>query len=1069
MTLKHLLLIFILLPITFWAQKPELVIPTGFRYGPNLLRTTPNGRFIMGSDDEHLILWDAKTIRQLRSYDLKIAKIHDFRISPDGRSVVIFNDKDVQCFEIETGKKMWSATFAYTHYSGVYVDNGSKIVLTCNEDGFVISAATGEKLSSIPNFGVHEAQAFNLPNNKVLLLGKETYKIYNTTTATVESSVNFDSFKKTRAVSEKFGLLFVASTGSANIQVYDLNTNKIIKTLTYPTDEPVLGTTVEGDILLARGHDPNDSKYTSSMVKSYTLPNFESKTLKMNDMGGPGDGFVGGSTALDMVYGNLGKVRKISTGQLVGEISGPLNKYGFTVTDNNSVVWQKEQVIGFESHGKYNVLDLRTGQIKMPIAFSSDDILAAEAFSADGKQFAGYFYDNTFRIYETGSGKLLKSFPLDPPTDRLFYFSASGEEFYLHIDGKFSVLNLKTGKITRQFATLDAPYYAISKDDKVVAALDGNRDGWTVAAWELATGKELMKLPHEPKGYERDFGITDDGKTVFVLDESEPSVYSTVTKSKVTTPNFTLYFGFPRGYWSGDNARIAITGDGRGVRLLDKNFIQQAEIPYTGKTINKIVFTEKNNVFFAIETDQIGIYDAANAKLLGNYFSFQNSKDWLVVTPDGRYDGTPEAFKKLYYISGTEVLPLEALFEKFYTPGLYGMLVNGISPPPVDGNINNLKKAPTVKIQYENQQRNLHVENDIPAYNTTVNTATLTISAECPSDAIAEIRLFHNGKVVGSATRNLIVEDETIEKTKSQKYEITLTEGENRLKAVAFNTQRTESLPSEIIINFSSKTAPGNGGQKGPTLHLLVVGINKYKNPKYNLNYATADATSFKAALEQSSGSIFSQTNAVFVNDEKATKEGISTELMKIKASAQAQDVFIFYYAGHGVLNDKNEFFLVPHDVTQLYGNDEGLDQKGLSAKQLQDFSKEIKAQKQLFLLDACQSAGALDAISQRGVAEEKAIAQLARATGTHWLTASGSEQFASEFAQLGHGTFTWVLLEALTGKADVGGDGKITVKELDAYLQEHVPEVTAKYKGTPQYPASYGFGNDFPVGIARH
>ncbi len=104
-----------------------------------------------------------------------------------------------------------------------------------------------------------------------------------------------------------------------------------------------------------------------------------------------------------------------------------------------------------------------------------------------------------------------------------------------------------------------------------------------------------------------------------------------------------------------------------------------------------------------------------------------------------------------------------------------------------------------------------------------------------------------------------------------------------------------------------------------------------------------------------------------------------------------------------------------------------------------------------------------------RGAAEEKAIAQLARATVTHWLTASGSEQFASEFTQLGHGTFTYVLLEALTGKADKGGDKKITVKELDAYLQEQVPEVTAKYKGTPQYPASYGFGNDFPIGVVKN
>ena len=40
--------------------------------------------------------------------------------------------------------------------------------------------------------------------------------------------------------------------------------------------------------------------------------------------------------------------------------------------------------------------------------------------------------------------------------------------------------------------------------------------------------------------------------------------------------------------------------------------------------------------------------------------------------------------------------------------------------------------------------------------------------------------------------------------------------------------------------------------------------------------------------------------------------------------------------------------------------------------------------------------------------------------------------------------------------------------KQLDAYLLEVVPELTAKYKGTPQYPASYGFGNDFPIGVVK-
>ncbi|MFM6924779.1 MAG: caspase domain-containing protein, partial [Ferruginibacter sp.] len=179
---------------------------------------------------------------------------------------------------------------------------------------------------------------------------------------------------------------------------------------------------------------------------------------------------------------------------------------------------------------------------------------------------------------------------------------------------------------------------------------------------------------------------------------------------------------------------------------------------------------------------------------------------------------------------------------------------------------------------------------------------------------------------------------------------------------------------------------------------------------------------------------------------------------------AKPQDLFIFYYAGHGVINDKNQFFLVPYDVTQLYGNDGALEQKGFSAVELQQMSKNIKAQKQLFILDACQSAGALNAVvSSRGAAEEKAISQLARATGTYWLTASSSEQFASEFSQLGHGSFTYCLLQAFNGDANAG-DKKLTVKILDAYLQTKVPEITQKYKGTVQYPVSYSYGNDFPI-----
>jgi Caspase domain len=479
-----------------------------------------------------------------------------------------------------------------------------------------------------------------------------------------------------------------------------------------------------------------------------------------------------------------------------------------------------------------------------------------------------------------------------------------------------------------------------------------------------------------------------------------------------------------------------------------------------------------NDRFLLTQDEDMKLWDLANGKLLARIITFQNSNDWIMLTPDGRFDGSQGGLEQLYYVKGQDVIPLEQLYEGFYTPGLTKQILAGTSAE-INRDIKNIKSPPAVKLTYEPSKKLKELILDDMVMEVTVDKPNIQITADatCSDCTIAEIRLYHNGKLAGNTTRNLVVEDES-SNTEKKVFDIELVEGENRLKVIAINDQRTESKPDEIIFHLKSAVKPASNAieSSGITMHLLVVGINKYKNSKYNLNYANADATSFKEAIENGGTSIFSKTNVVFIADEKATKEGISAELVKIKNKATAKDVFIFYYAGHGVLNEKKDFYLVPHDVTQLYGADEALAKNGLSALQLQEFSKDIKAQKQLFILDACQSAGALETvIAARGAAEEKAIAQLARATGTHWLTASGSEQFASEFSQLGHGAFTYVLLQALSGKADLGGDKKITVKELDAYLQEQVPEVTARYKGTPQWPSSYGFGNDFPIGVVKN
>lgn len=286
---------------------------------------------------------------------------------------------------------------------------------------------------------------------------------------------------------------------------------------------------------------------------------------------------------------------------------------------------------------------------------------------------------------------------------------------------------------------------------------------------------------------------------------------------------------------------------------------------------------------------------------------------------------------------------------------------------------------------------------------------------------------------------------------------------ENYFVAKAVNPDGIESDAAKLIIKYM------NDEKASPRLFLLTVGVNQYRNPKYSLNYARPDAEAFTEIIRKETTSLFEEVIVTTLIDAEASRENLINAFNEIKTASNEQDLFIFYYAGHGVMSSgdigKPTFYMVLPAVTKLYGSDQMLMDLAISAEEIKQFSMEINAQKQIYIVDACQSGGALESFASRGVAEEKAIANLARSTGTFWLSATGSEQFASEFKTLGHGIFTYVILEGLKGAANSGEMNRnITIRELSAFIENRVPILSEEYKGTPQYPASYGYGNDFPI-----
>jgi len=524
--------------------------------------------------------------------------------------------------------------------------------------------------------------------------------------------------------------------------------------------------------------------------------------------------------------------------------------------------------------------------------------------------------------------------------------------------------------------------------------------------------------------------------------------------------------------WALDEAagELRVWVDGRGLRRVDVA---------TGEPVGSLVTLSggleglhpigETGFLVGGSPDGLALHHAVTAERRAEIRLFEADLEWVALTPDHRFDATGPGQSRLHFRQGDRIVPLSLLFEQAYTPRLVPRLLAGAELPALDLAV--VPAPPTVRLSVADfETRGLTVEDDVGAIATHHDRVRLRIEARSGSSLLDEVRLFHNGKALPMATRGLVVENdvpdpEAVGASRRLEREVLLLPGENRFRAVAVNREGVESSPAELRLDYRA-VDPEAG--RGVRLFLVVVGVNRYENPKYDLNYAVPDARAFREAVLERAAGLYAEVEDVLLTDDGVSRERILAALDRAAEGAGARDTFIFYFAGHGVMSGGADprFYLVPPSVTQLYGDDAGLRERAVSAADLQRAAREIAARRQLFVLDACQSAGAIqDLVALRGGAEEKAIATLARSTGTHWLAATGSEQFAGEFDTLGHGAFTYALLQGLDGKADTG-DGQVTVGELDAFLQRRVPELTREHRGSTQFPASYGRGQDFPVGL---
>jgi uncharacterized caspase-like protein len=112
-------------------------------------------------------------------------------------------------------------------------------------------------------------------------------------------------------------------------------------------------------------------------------------------------------------------------------------------------------------------------------------------------------------------------------------------------------------------------------------------------------------------------------------------------------------------------------------------------------------------------------------------------------------------------------------------------------------------------------------------------------------------------------------------------------------------------------------------------------------------------------------------------------------------------------------------------------------------------------------LLDTCYSGAAggrtfASARTRAGTVDDLFLERLARTKGRAIITASRPNEVSLEMAELGHGLFTYYLLQGLQGHGDLNRDRIVSLQELYEYVEQEVTQ-RSRALGGNQHPVLKG------------
>ena len=255
--------------------------------------------------------------------------------------------------------------------------------------------------------------------------------------------------------------------------------------------------------------------------------------------------------------------------------------------------------------------------------------------------------------------------------------------------------------------------------------------------------------------------------------------------------------------------------------------------------------------------------------------------------------------------------------------------------------------------------------------------------------------------------------------------------------------QKKGILDTQLITSRSTQ-------QKG-TIFALLIGINKYKQHSNNqmnwrhLKYASRDIQGISRALVRA-GKV-PQTHIKLLTDQDASKQHILKSLKTWLGKAGPKDTVLVYFSGHGAAGSDGISYWMAYDTPR------NAVESGIGHYTLNGILRGLRTQRVVLMVDACQSGqgikGTRGGDGRKGVIDPS----IYQSTGRAVIASSKQNQYSYESSQLKHGIFSYVLMQALSGKGDLDKDGVVTVMEAYQYLISKVPAFARRLENGAQHP----------------